>query len=1113
MRPPTAITPIGTIFDMLVKFVGTHRVGKHLLHALLVLLIAFWAWRPTGAEPPDDTFFESNIRPLLIEHCVSCHGEKKQEAGLRVDSLAGMLTGGDSGPALVPGATAQSRIIQAVRRQDGLEMPPNKPLTEPAMQLLEQWVRSGAYWPAKDTPSPPAMKDRRSHWAFQPVVDPAVPASAEPSPGQNAVDAFVRDRLRQHELVPAPLADRRTLIRRATYALTGLPPSERAVQQFVNDELPQAFERLVDALLKSPHYGEKWARHWLDVARYSDTKGYVYAREERFWTQAWTYRDWVVQALNADMPYDRFLLLQIAADQIADRQPGDLAAMGFMTLGRRFLGVRRDIIDDRIDVVTRGTMGLTVGCARCHDHKYDPIPTDDYYSLYGVFDSCVESQVILDATEADDAFRAELEKRQRALEEKLTAASQAAYDRCRERLSDYLFAQTELHKFPADGFDQVFEKTDLLPAFVRQWERYLRDAQLSGEPIFALWHAYYQLPSETFADEAASVLPTLQRAGAALQPQLVEAFTAAPVSMRDVCDRYAAVLEEAIDAELRAVLHAEDSPCRVPAGPVSHCEFYFDSGTLNELWKLQGEVDRWLVNASAPVKVAVALVDQATPSEPRIFRRGDPLKLGDDVPRRFLELLSGSEREPFQTGSGRLELAQAIVDPSNPLTARVLVNRVWAHHFGTGLVSTPSDFGVRASAPSHPELLDWLTSRFIEDGWSIKKLHRRILLSETYQQSSAPPEDEALLARCLAVDPDNRLLWRMPPHRLTFEELRDTLLQVTGTLDLKFGGRPASLFNEPFMPRRTLYGLVDRQYFPATMRAFDFANPDLHIPQRNETTVPQQALFFLNHPFVLEQARTLAAATRDAGSPKAQVQAMFRQAYQREATTAEIADALALINAHPSSTLAHTSNSAASSEEPSAKAWSYGYGSVDEASQQVASFTPLPYFTGTAWQGSAAWPDAALGWVQLTAAGGHPGNDRAHAAIRRWTAPRDITVTITSHVNHEPQVGDGIRCFIFQGGDNQLGSINVHHDQADLNIGPIDLKQGETLDFIVDINNVLNSDQYLWQVKIAEHNSIQDIAIQWDSHDDFTTDQTLQLDTWEQLAQVLLCSNELLFVD
>lgn len=1085
------------------------------------------------ADDDRERLFESEIRPILAEHCIKCHGAEEQSGGLRLDSETALRKGGERGPVIRTDSPRASLLLQAVRHEGDLEMPPDGALTDQQIAALTKWIEAGAYWPAARAALTPqaAAINAGDHWAFQPVADPPVPAPRDANRVRTPVDAFIVAKLEASGLTPSPEADRRTLIRRVSYALTGLPPSPEDVAHFVANADPQAYADLVERLLNSPHYGEHWARHWLDVARYSDTKGYVYAREERFWVHAWTYRDWVVRAFNDDLPYDRFLLLQIAADQVPDRRPDDLAAMGFLTIGRRFLGVERDIIDDRIDVVTRGTMALTAACARCHDHKYDPIPTADYYSLYGVFDSSREEYVRLDPTQKlDDAWEAELAARQDKLRTELAKARAEWSGRVRERIGDYLRAQTELSKYPEQGFDQILEKDDILPEFVRHWRRYLERAARSNDPVFIPWHAYSALPPESFAADAEAVTQSLQQQADSINPLVLAAFATPPATFGDVIDRYAALfkqvdgqwqtqvaaaamsqfptptaLESPAAEQLRRVLYGPGAPCEVPDEPVVHTEGYFDSATCTELWKLQGEVDRWLLQAPQPPAYALALADRDQPHEPCVFLRGNPANRGPAVPRQFLGFLAGESRQPFSIGSGRLELARSIVDPANPLTARVIVNRIWAQHFGTGLVRTPSDFGLRAENPSHPELLDWLASRLVENGWKLKDLHRLIVLSSTFRQSSAGPEDPEQLAAAQRLDPDNRLLWRMNVHRLSFEEFRDSLLAASGSLDRTLGGKPADLFKPPFPQRRTLYGLVDRQFLPGTLRMFDFANPDLHIPQRSETTVPQQALFVMNHPLVLDRARALVQSAPADVEGAARVTAMYERVYQRAPTPQQTAAALEFIaNADPPETPAVA---------PTVADWQYGYGALDETAQRVTGFTPLPHFTGSAWQGGPVHPDPTLGWVQLSAKGGHPGNDRQHAAVRRWTAPRGMTISIRSELTNEPEAGDGIRGFIVSSAAGVVASATVHHGASPLNVESLAVEAGETIDFIVDIKDMLNSDQFLWPATIREAPSTAAAVTVWNSEQDFTPQAVEQLGPWEQLAQLLMCANEFVFVD
>jgi hypothetical protein len=1092
-----------------------------------------------AVDPTD--FFEAKIRPLLVERCEECHGAKKQKGGLRLDSKAGWQTGGDTGAALKPGDPEASLLIKAVRYGDkDLQMPPKRQLAPEEVAALEQWIKLGAPDPRAEAKTALAagvdIEAGRRHWAFQPLANPTVPELPEDPGSRQEIDRFVLARLRAAGLEPSRPADRRTLIRRATFDLTGLPPSNEEVEAFERDPSTDAFAKVVDRLLASPQYGEHWARHWLDLARYSDTKGYVYAREEKRWVHAWPYRDWVVRALNEDMPYDRFLLLQLAADQVEPAGSRELAAMGFLTLGRRFLGVTHDIIDDRIDVMMRTTQALTVACARCHDHKFDPIPTRDYYALYGVFQSCAEQLVPCGPSTASEAFAQGLRERETKLRETMATRREEQSARVRATVKEHLLAQFELEKYPEETFGQLLGPADINPAFVRTWQSLLMRTKQHREPIFTAWHEFAKLAPDEFPREAEAAVRRLRELPAGSLNRLVaRAFETAPASMREVAERYGALFasvekewreflksapaatpcrtEDCADhlpdpaAEaLRALLYGPESPCYVPDESITNNEIFFPQSVIVELWKLQGEVDRWLIQTPESPAYAIILTDRPHPVTPRIFKRGNPLTKGAEVPRQFLQVLAGDQPQPFTHGSGRLELARAICDARNPLTARVMVNRVWAEHFGRGLVPTTSDFGKRAEPPSHPELLDWLARHFIDDGWSLKKLHRRLLLSATYQQDSTAPADAAALAKARELDPANRLLWRMNTHRLTFEEMRDAWLAATGELDLKIGGKPGDLLAGA---RRTLYGTVDRERLPTVLRTFDFANPDLSISQRTDTIVPQQALFDLNNAFVAQRAQVVVrrAAQPPPADDAARVRRLYALLFQRAPNEAELAASLAFVQPETS----------APAKPVSSTAWQYGYGEWDADSETFKAFTALPYFNGSAWQGGPNWPDAKLGWAQLTPSGGHPGNDRQHAVARRFVAPRDGTYRIASTLKHEPAVGDGIRAFIAQGSHGLLASKVIHHATAELNLESIALRAGETLDFIVDLGDVLNSDQFLWAPKITKLASSssggEEPAHTWDAEKDFAPVAVTTLTPWEQLAQTLMLTNEFVFVD
>ncbi len=884
---------------------------------------------PVPPAPHHLEHFERHVRPMLVEQCQGCHGPDKQWAGLRLDSLAAVLSGGDTGPALVLGRPDQSELFRRLRHADEeVRMPPpeaGERLTAAEIGAIEAWIVAGAPWPEAPPTGPSVVEKQKTHWAFQPLPQ-APPGALEPA----FIDRLVDTRLAGAGLARALEADRRMLIRRVSYDLTGLPPEPEAVAAFVADPSPDAYEQLVDRLLAAPRYGEQQGRHWLDVARYSDTKGYVYGREERFFVHAPVYRDWVIGAFNEDLPYDRFVSLQLAADRLCGEGDPDLAALGFLTTGRRFLGVTPDIVDDRIDVLTRGLLGLTVGCARCHDHKYDPVATADYYGLYGVFTSSYEKLVPVraaaGATPPMPEFTAELAKRRRTLDEGSLRLRAESSERFRARVADYLFAQTELGKYPELGFDQIIAKDDLIAAIVRRWQAYLSPDRVGHDPVFSLLVALLPLRAEGFPEAAAAKLAELKASAAPIHPRILAAFETPPASFREVADRYGKVfadidsnwkqrcsqavaasaplpqaLPDAADEQLRQALYGPMSPCTIPDEPIANIETLMDSDSINQIWNLQNELDRWLIPQPGSNPHSLALFDRNAPQDAQIFKRGNPANKGHVVPRRLPAAATGGDQGTFADGSGRLELARQIVAPSNPLAARVWVNRVWRQHFGRGLVETPSDFGLRAEPPSHPELLDALAAGLIADGWSTKRLHRRIVTSHTYRQQSGRV---AGAASAEEIDPENRLLWRMPVRRLEWEPFRDTLLAVSGDLDpAARGGRGSDVLAAgPGPHRRSIYCVVDRQFVPGVMSVFDFANPDLHMPKRLETTVPQQSLFALNHPFVAERARSLVRRLwpeESALEPGLAVEQIWQAIYQRPPTSDEREGAMAFLATAP----------------------------------------------------------------------------------------------------------------------------------------------------------------------------------------------------------------------
>ena len=698
-----------------------------------------WLAVAPGSLPAADAdFFEKQVRPILANNCFACHGPAAGEgqAGLRLDSLEGMLRGGRSGPALVPGDATRSLLIHAVNHDTALQMPPKAKLAIGEVVALTKWVDEGAAWP-NATPKPATRapqedsieefsEQERSHWAFQPVRDPSPPTG-----GRTAIDAFLEERLREAGLSPGPPASRRTLIRRATLDLHGLLPTPEEVRSFVEDSGDDAFERVVDRLLASPRYGERWGRHWLDVARYSDSNG---MDDNVVHGDAWRYRDYVIAAFNSDKPYDRFIREQVAGDVITEWGDTDraeaLIATGFLMLGPKMVGEddpvkqKLDFADEQLATTSRAFLGLTIDCARCHDHKFDPVRSSDYYALLGIFTS---TKTVL-------TYR---------VTSKLNATALGGPDDDRK-------------------LSEIERRFDYHSDFVTNYNR-------------------------------------------------------------------ATTPEQVIAAQQAALADALDE--------------YFE----------------------IPKAMAVA---EGQAADLPIMIRGSHLTPGETVGRRFPAILAGLDQDPIEAGgSGRRELADWLTEPDHPLTARVMANRVWKWHFGEGIVRTPDNFGLLGERPDHRELLDWLATRLVEGGWSVKALHRLIMRSDAYQRTTAS------LSPSSDSDPENRLLQRANRRRMEAETLRDSLLTVSGELDTTMGGKTLPHRNftnlnamaysrDPelyAMPVRSAYLPVLRSALYEVFAAFDFASPSTSNGQRGATLVAPQALFMMNSDLMESASRGLAA--------------------------------------------------------------------------------------------------------------------------------------------------------------------------------------------------------------------------------------------------------------
>ncbi len=847
-----------------------------------------------SADPAATEFFEKRIRPVLVERCYPCHGPAVAQplGGLRLSSREGLRRGGDSGPALVPGDPDASRLIRAIRYTDPrLQMPPKGKLDSQQILDFENWVRMGAPDPrsGESTEAKPRNIDfarARRHWAFQPLQATPPPPVRDARWPRGAIDRYLLARLEEKGLRPAPPADKRALLRRVWLDLTGLPPTVGETEAFLADASPQAFARVVDRLLGSPHYGERWARHWLDLVRYAETDGHEFDQDK---PNAWRYRDYVIRAFNQDVPYARFLTEQLAGDLLAERRvtPDGLidettVATGFYWLGEIIntpvdtYQALADRIDNQIDVLGKAFLGLTVACARCHDHKFDPIPMSDYYALAGFLRSSRLRQAAADAPAVTERVRAALPDRP-ALPAPAKPALDGRYevfeDFSRPDFGSWLRTGLAFGDSPTGGVAHSGRYGNALTGILvsRQFlikQRYLH-VRLAGRGLVRL-----------FADEYTNGVRTL-RGGEEMAWKTIDARMGqgnlAHLEIADLSPEEFIAVERIVFSDAKEP-PANEGPTPPPPVPIRM--------------------------AVPPAHFAMATAD-GEPQDVPVHVRGNPRNLGAARPRAFLTLFSGGEQPPIVSGSGREELARRLLRDAAPLVARVMVNRVWQHHFGEGLVRTPDNFGLTGDRPTHPALLDYLARRFIEQGWSLKQLHREMLLSAAYQMSSRPAASRAELA-----DPRNELLHRMPVRRLEAEALRDQMLAVAGTLDRRLFGPPVPVYLSPYMDgdprskppggpldglgRRSLYINVRRNYLPDQMLTFDFPPPITTMGKRGVSTVAPQALYLMNNELPhLEARRWATRVAREERDPAARVRRMYLEAFARPPAPRETQEALA----------------------------------------------------------------------------------------------------------------------------------------------------------------------------------------------------------------------------
>jgi hypothetical protein len=899
-------------------------------------------------------FFERKVRPILAAHCYECHSAThKKRGGLLLDSRAGFLKGGDSGPVVAPGKVEDSLLIKAVRHADPEPMMPKgrAKLTEELIADLEAWVKMGAPWPEDKGGSIALktfdLKERAKHWSLQPIQSPSPPPVNNKSWSKSPIDQFILAKLEAAGLQPAGPADKRTLIRRVTFDLTGLPPAPEEIDTFLKDESPEAFARLVNRLLDSPRYGERWGRHWLDLVRYADTLGHEFDFDL---PEAFRYRDYVIRALNADVPFDQFVMEHIAGDLLPTPRihPQEKFNESILGTGFWFMGEAKhspvdsrsdqaDRLDNQIDVFSKTFLAMTVACARCHDHKFDAISTKDYYALSGYLQSAHFQRAFFDDTVLLREKIAKLKAIQREIIklldvnlEQITLADargsgSSEWDGERVVFADFRGGSFKSWFISGEAFAYGPSGGILLQADQRQPIKSIIPPGMAHSGAVSEKLAGV-LRSPTFTIDKKKihyrVLGSKGKVRLILDGlQLIRDPIYGGLEFEVKSD---ALQWKTMDVSMwighRAYIElVDDGPGYLGIEQIVFCDLAMpktkpaDRQAIPEAGdalapRLKELLEEYrAVEASLPTPKRAMAMQEGTPVEERVFIRGNHKTLGDIVPRRFLEVF-GSEPNIISAPAvpARLSLAKRLVTPSNPLTARVIVNRLWKHHFGEGLVRSPDDFGVLGQTPTHPELLDWLATELMKNGWSLKQMHRCMLLTSTYQMSSQaePAADQA--------DADNKLLHKMPIRRLEAEAIRDAMLAVSGRLDTTMFGPGVQPHLTPFMSgrgrpnssgpldgngRRSVYLAVRRNFLTPMLLAFDYPVPFSTIGKRSVSNVPAQALTLLNNPFVLQQAEVWAKQVLSDKEISAaeRVQRMYESAFARPPSAQELNEALAFV--------------------------------------------------------------------------------------------------------------------------------------------------------------------------------------------------------------------------
>lgn len=861
----------------------------------------------TGYGQSNDVF-DKTIKPILEKNCYSCHSHEADriKGDLTLDTQAGIESVLDNKTDLTKSTLAQQIISR--------EMPPKKEMSSKDASLLLSWIRQGAKLPEnmkKDKDSDAWGTKIQTHWAFQPQYKPEMP-QFDMEGYQNPIDNFIAAKLENIGLGLSPRANKRDLIRRIYYDMLGIPPTYEDVQSFVNDNSPGAWETVVDKVLQSPHYGERWGRHWLDVARYSDYKGGSNnRRDDPRYVYAWSYRDYVIKSLNSDKPYDQFIKEQLAADLMVrgrKRTPQEmeaLAGLGFLTVGRRDRN-NDDVIDDRIDAVSKAFLGLTVSCARCHDHKFDPITQKDYYSFHGIFSSITEPDEFQLPVVRDTSSLKQFNEYAKLREEAIKNINKYKmdgytkwHDHFRKTSGEYI-VHTYMYYNEVPGpnrgqysrTNEVDNVRGLVNRMMSNWNREMNSNNPFWTPYKELikqdpktWNVSLHKMSQDKKKYDFGVVRSLQVRKPQTKQQLANWYgNVFTVAYKDLVEnkkknpKY--MPGNKLHKKAVEILLKDKGPC--------------DLGNLDTFYRILNNRERTryengLRNVTAKfinlewehvaVPVRAMVVQERAPVTSRIYILGNARTKGDPAPRSFLEYFDKSGKVYPQNQSGRLQLAESIIN--NPLSSRVIVNRIWQHHFGKGIVDTPDDLGIQSPDPTHPELLDWLAVYLKENNWKLKSLHKLILTSKTYQQSSKP---EAVAEN---LDSGNQLLHRQNIRRVEFESIRDTMFKLSNNLSNEMGGGPVNLFTKPYSKKRSIYGVIDRRNVPELLSNFDFADPNLPTGKRFNTTIPQQSLFMLNGQMAIDIIKLF--CKNNVGETAAQtVTNFYKVAYQRMPTQIEV---------------------------------------------------------------------------------------------------------------------------------------------------------------------------------------------------------------------------------